>query len=204
MYTLQPLQILRCSLSDGFCDWAFQSEDPETPRQRIEDDPDSQGSMRGGTNFLRVPIPSAENNDVHLYAGFPRIRLLGGCSPNVTYRPELVVLASVGQAFHVVYASDVIDFGTAVLDGQHSPCEDEARILNPHGIIHWDRRVQHDLMQLVVSVADKTTQVVRIRGVLGLIVRSLPDLFRGGSWAAGGRQVVECAVQAAVKESVVP
>ncbi|KAJ5815020.1 glycosyltransferase family 91 protein [Penicillium riverlandense] len=204
VYTLQPLRILRCQLYHGFCDWAFQSESPETPRQRIEDDPDSQGRMRGGTNFEPVPIPSAENKNVHLYAGFPRTHFLGGCSPNVTYRPELVVLASVGEAFHVVYASDAIDFGTAVLDGQHSPCADEARILIPNGIIHWDRRARHDLMQLVVSVADRTIEVVRIRGVLGLIVRSLPDLLQGGSWAAGGRQVVECAAQAAVRETGVP
>lgn len=198
VYSMLPLRILRCQLFHGFCDWAFQSEHPES----LDDDPDSRGSMRGGTNFERLPIPSAENKNVHLYAGFPRTHLSGGCGP--VYRPELVVLASVGQTFHIVYASDAIDFGTAVLDRRHSACDDEARILIPNGIIHWDRRARHDLMELAVSVADRTVQVVRIRGVLGLIVRSLPDLLRRGSWAAGGRQAVECAVQAAVRQAESP
>ncbi|KAJ5595365.1 glycosyltransferase family 91 protein [Penicillium hispanicum] len=208
VYSLHPLRILRCQLLRGHCDWVFEQE---PARLAIHTHPDVRGDMRGGTNF--VPVHQSDP-DIHLWVGFPRTHLDGACgSNNATYRPELVVLANSGAQFHIVYASDAMDFGTAVLDraAREEPC-DAGRILIPNGIVRWDQG-PHDLMHLALSVADRTTQVVRLRGVSQL-VESLPYLEKwrralgpddepwGQRWSNAGGEVVGCSVAAAGNSSM--
>lgn len=209
VYSLQPLQILRCQLLHGHCDWIFQQELPDK-LTHTQSHPQVQGNMRGGTNF--VPIHQSDP-DIRLWAGFPRTHLDGACGSNSTYRPELVILANSGTGFHIIYASDAIDFGTAVLDptARESPC-DQGRILIPSGIVRWEQD-RSDLMHLALSVADRSTRIVRIRGISQL-VQSLPYLAewrRGVSsdgepwglrWSAVGADVVGCSVDAAMDSSL--
>ena len=53
VYSLHPLRIVKCSIEDGVCDWVFQEQVP--PILAVSHD-DTHGEMRGGTNFVRVPI----------------------------------------------------------------------------------------------------------------------------------------------------
>lgn len=210
VYSLQPLRILRCQLLHGHCDWVYQQDLPDS-LVHPQSHPSVQGTMYGGTNF--VPVHQSDP-EINLWVGFPRTVLNGACdSNNSTSRPELVVLANSGPEFHIIYASEAIDFGNAVLDqeARESPCGD-GQVLIPNGIVRWDQD-RHDMMYLVLSVADRSNMVVPIRGVSQL-VRSLPYLNewqRGTSpdgspwglrWSAAGADVVACSVMAAKNSSV--
>ncbi|KAJ5387984.1 glycosyltransferase family 91 protein [Penicillium cosmopolitanum] len=213
VYSLQPLQILRCHIRHGLCDWTFKQE---LPAEMIHNHPEVRGEMRGGTNFIQV---HESDPDISLWVGFSRTHLDGICGSSSSsssnsgpsgsiYRPELVILANSGSEFHIVYASEALDFGTAVLDkaAREAPCT-ESRILMPNGIVRWDQD-RRDLLQLALSVNDHTTQVLSLRGVSQL-VQSQPYLMEwrraispdgepwGQRWSAVGADVVGCTVVAA-------
>lgn len=213
VYSLQPLQILRCHIRHGLCDWTFKQA---LPAGMIHDHPEVRGEMRGGTNFIQV---HESDPDISLWVGFSRTHLEGICGggggnssnsdpSGSIYRPELVILANSGSEFHIVYASEALDFGTAVLDqaAREAPCT-ESRILMPNGIVRWDQD-RRDLLQLALSMNDHSTQVLALRGVSQL-VQSQPYLMEwrraispdgepwGQRWSAVGADVVGCTVVAA-------
>lgn len=212
VYSLEPLRILRCHLRHGHCDWSFQQKLPDSRVLNLNHNYNQKrtdgvrGEMRGGTNFIQV---HESDPDVSLWVGFPRTHLDGICDAGHSlYRPELVILAYSGQYFHIVYVSEAIDFGTAVLEpaALEAPCS-KGRILIPNGIVRWDQD-RRDLLQLALSVNDQTTQVLPLRGVSQL-VQSLPYLMEwrraaspdgqpwGQRWSAVGAELVGCAVDAA-------
>ncbi|KAJ5755952.1 glycosyltransferase family 91 protein [Penicillium manginii] len=212
IYSLQPLRIMRCHIRHGICDWTFKQE---LPAKMIHDHPEVQGEMRGSTNFIQV---HESDPDISLWVGFARTHLDGICSSNPSpsgsiHRPELVILANSGSEFHIVYTSEALDFGTAVLDeaAREAPCT-EGQILIPNGIVRWDQD-RRDLLQLALSVNDHTTQVLSMRGVSQL-VQSQPYLMEwrraaspdgepwGQRWSAVGADVVGCAVVAARNDSM--
>lgn len=209
VYSIQPLRILRCHLRHGHCDWSFKQELPDSI---VQSHPEVQGEMRGGTNFIQV---HESDPDISLWVGFPRthLEICSGSASSSFYRPELVVLANSGAEFHIVYASDAIDFGTAVLDeaAREAPCTN-GRILIPNGIVRWDQD-RGDLLQLALSVNDRSTQVLPLRGVSQL-VQSLPYLREwrravspegepwAQRWSVVGADVVGCAVVAASNSSL--
>lgn len=210
VYSLQPLQILRCQLLHGHCNWVYQ-QDPPDPLAHPQSHPSVRATLHSRTNFVPVHQSDAE---INLWAGFAHIHL-DGCGANTIDRPELVILANSGSDFHIIYASEAMDFGTAVLDrtARESPC-DEGRLLAPNGIVRWDQD-RHDMMYLTLSVGDRSSAVVPIRGVSQL-VRSLPYLNewqRGTSpdgsswglrWSTVGADVVGCSVMAATNSTVPP
>jgi len=165
--------------------------------------------MRGGTNF--VPVPIKTHSGIRVYAGFPRTHLDGACGVNTIYRPELVILSAVGSNFHITYASDAIEFGHAVLDetALESPCK-EGHILIPYSISRWDLSDGQDIMTLSISVADKTVQITRLHGLMKFI-KQLPyfgeflkhDVSQGGEalwnfrWSVVGNDVLACSAEAA-------
>jgi len=124
--------------------------------------------MRGGTNF--VPVPIETHSGICIYAGFPRTHLDGTCVVTPIYRPELVILSGVDSNFHIAYASDTIEFGHAVLDetALEKPCE-EGHILISNSISRWDLSGGQDIMTRSISVADKTVQITRLHGVMKFI-----------------------------------
>ncbi|KAH8693980.1 hypothetical protein BGW36DRAFT_361802 [Talaromyces proteolyticus] len=213
VYSLRPLYILKCHLLDGYCDWIFKQE--VTPNQFILPHQRVPVAMHGGTNFVSVPLANAFiQPGVNIYVGFPRTHLDGACSQGATYRPELMVMTSMGASyFHLAYASEAIDFSNAVLDPEalDIPCAD-GRILIPNSIIRWDQR--HDKITLSVSVADKTVQIVYLHGILRL-TNSLPlfpeflkqDFSQGGEalwnfrWSIVGNDVLACSIEAVANAS---
>ena len=210
VYGFKPLRILKCQLLNGYCNWVFKQEIPD---QFALPHGDIYGEMRGGTNF--VPVPIKTHSGIRVYAGFPRTHLGGACGVNSTYRPELVILSGVGSNFHIAYASDAIEFGYAVLDetALENPCE-EGHILIPNSISRWDLSDGQDIMTLSISVADKTVQITRLHGLMKFI-KHLPyfdeflkhDVLQGGEawwnfrWSVVGNDVLACSVEAAGNSS---
>ena len=202
IYEFRPLRILRCHLHTGTCEYVFEqmvSEDLITPHQ------DGQGSLRGGTNFVPVPLaPFQDHPKLRVWAGFPRTHIDAGCGAGV-YRPHYVVLVKTGSHFHITYASDALDLGNAVLSEEASadPC-DKGRILIPNSISSWDTRFESgDVMTVTFSVSDTTVQVARMKGLLAF-TQGLPRLQELLTYDSSGvgRQEALSARYSAVGEDV--
>lgn len=207
--SLQPLRILRCQLLHGYCDWVYNQQGLSGQLVQPSSHQSAQATIRGGTNF--VPVHQSDP-DMRLWAGFTSTHLDGACGSS-TDRPELVILANSGPDFHVIYASEAMDFGNAVLDptARETPCGEEQSLV-ANGIVRWDQD-RRDLMQLSLSVGARSTRVVSLRGISQL-VWSLPYLGEwrretspkeepwGLRWSVAGAEVVQCSVMAAVNASV--
>lgn len=211
VYSFKPLRILRCQLLNGRCKWVFKQEVSEQFAVRHGD---THGDMRGGTNF--VPVPINTRSGIRMYAGFPRTHIDWGCVPNSTYRPEFVIISSVNSEFQLTYASDAIDFGHAVLDetALQDPCGG-GHILIANSISRWDLKDGRDVMTLSLTVAAKSVQIVRLHGLWNLIRRLRHigeflkhDVSQGGEalwnfrWSAVGNDVLACSVEAASDASL--
>ncbi|KAF5854947.1 hypothetical protein ETB97_010546 [Aspergillus alliaceus] len=204
IYSFAPLRILKCEISTGYCDWVFKQEIPEQSTLTHED---IRGEMRGGTNF--VPVATVTES-VRVYAGFPRTNLRL-CPSGSTYRPELVLLCSIGSYFYISYASDATVFGHAVLDqvAYSNPCG-EGRIFIPNSIVRWDLSNKQDIMTVSVSVADQTVQILLLHGLAEIIHNLLsPDCQRYATsqddsyhWSLVGAEVIACSVGAAGHSSL--
>lgn len=82
VYSLQ-LQILRCQLLHGYCDWVYYQQDLP---YRLAQPSSHRSTIRGGTNF--VPVYQSDP-DMRLWARFTRTHLDGACGS--TDHPEPVV-----------------------------------------------------------------------------------------------------------------
>ncbi|KAL4896556.1 hypothetical protein BDV59DRAFT_198918 [Aspergillus ambiguus] len=211
VYSLRPLRVLCCNLSNGFCEWVFKQEFPDgfiLYEARHVD-----GAMRGGTNFVSLPTITP---GLRLYAGFPRTHIHGICSDNAIYRPELVILAIVDEInYHIAYASEPIDFGFAVLDeeARKDTCT-EGRILIANSISRWYRQRGCDIMTLSLSVADRTVQIVRLAGVMDLLdtlpyigalqsnSTDMESAFSNVPWSIAGHDTILCSIEAAANMQV--
>jgi beta-1,2-mannosyltransferase len=203
VYSLHPLRVLKCTIEDGACDWVFQQE---VPRVLAVSHDDPHGEMRGGTNFVRVPIQGVSG--LRVYAGFPRTHL-NFCNAGATYRPELVLLAGFGTSFHIAFASTALTFNLSRAD---NACG-EGRMLIPGGILRWDYAHRQDKLDLLLSVSDAQNRVVQIYGLLRFI-RKMPyfaKMSRGTSltdealwifpWSVVGNEVLQCSIEAAANSS---
>ncbi|OAP56518.1 hypothetical protein AYL99_09697 [Fonsecaea erecta] len=213
VYSFKPLRILKCHLRCGDCEFEFEQEVPDNFMTKHNEDG---GSLRGGTNFVPVPLPSSMDIDprVRVYAAFPRTNIEKQCDGSF-YRPEFVVMINIGTQFHLAFASESLDFGTSLLDlGPEDDRCDKGRILIPNSVAQWDTSNGHDVMSVTFSVNDETVQVARVQGLLSF-VRNLPQfktllkkdgLLKGAdpdlmstlsSWV--GDDVRGCLVEAALK-----
>jgi hypothetical protein len=195
IYRNKQLVVLRCSLDSGTCIWAFEQTIPEglfLPHK------EEGGDLRGGTNFIPVPLhlPSRTSRLANVYLGFPRTHIESGCG--AFYRPELVVLIRVDDDFFFTFASESIDFGNALiqLEPHESACS-RGRIMIPMSIARWDllsdiparstdkephvlspfvnTDMETDVVTATFSVDDKSIQVMRIAGLLAFI-RTIPQV----------------------------
>ncbi|EXJ67593.1 uncharacterized protein A1O5_08938 [Cladophialophora psammophila CBS 110553] len=173
VYSFKPLRILKCHLRCGDCEFEYEQEVPDNFMTKHNEEG---GSLRGGTNFVPVPLPSSMNIDprVRVYAAFPRTNIEKHCDGSF-YRPEFVVMINIGTQFHLAFASESLDFGNAILDlGPEDDRCDKGRILIPNSVAQWDTSNGHDVMSVTFSVNDETVQVARIEGLLSF-VRNLPQ-----------------------------
>ncbi|KAH0839234.1 hypothetical protein AYO21_05649 [Fonsecaea monophora] len=173
VYSFKPLRILKCHLRCGDCEFEYEQEVPDNFMTKHNEDG---GSLRGGTNFVPVPLPSSMQIDprVRVYAAFPRTNIEKHCDGSF-YRPEFVVMINIGTQFHLAFASESLDFGTSLLDlGPEDDRCDKGRILIPNSVAEWDTSDGHDVMSVTFSVNDETVQVARVQGLLAF-VRNLPQ-----------------------------
>lgn len=171
VYSFKPLRILKCHMRCGDCEFEYEQDIPGRTKHHEE-----AGSLRGGTNFVPVPIPSSMNVDrrVQVYVGFPQTNIEKVCDGSF-YRPGLAVLINIGKQFQLAYASESLDFGSAFapLGPEDDPC-DQSRVLIPNSISRWDTGSGRDVMSLTLSANEETVQVARLHGLLSLI-QSLPQ-----------------------------
>ncbi|KAK5048560.1 hypothetical protein LTR84_005651 [Exophiala bonariae] len=170
IYSFKPLQILKCHLRCGDCEFVYEQVVPENFHSKHREDG---GSLRGGTNFVPVPIPKQMRVDprVQVYAAFPRTNIEQHCSGSF-YRPEFVVMVMIGDQFHLAFASESLDFGNAIIElaPEDDRC-DKGRILIPNSIAQWDTSNGQDVMSVTFSVNDETVQVARVEGILEFVHR---------------------------------
>lgn len=172
IYTFSPLDIIKCSLNDGFCEVVFDQETLVISKSNTFD------GMRGGTQFVPLPpqIPVIQNKNI--WVGFPKVHINNcGCG-DVFYRPMLDVLIESNGIYHQELIVPAIDFDIEVLswDGKSTTCQGK-NVLNPNSIAHWDlvhqdpnTRQFEDYMTLTVSESDSFTKVVTLRGLLNYII----------------------------------
>lgn len=168
IYSFKPLQILKCHLRCGDCEFVYEQVVPENFHSKHREDG---GSLRGGTNFVPVPIPKQMRVDprVRVYAAFPRTNIEQHCSGSF-YRPEFVVMVMIGDQFHLAFASESLDFGNAIIElsPEDDRC-DKGRILIPNSVAQWDTSNGQDIMSVTFSVNDETVQVARVEGILEFV-----------------------------------
>ncbi|KAJ9610871.1 Beta-mannosyltransferase 1 [Cladophialophora chaetospira] len=215
VYSFGPLRVLKCHMRCGDCEFVYEQDVYTKVQGRHHDDV---GTVRGGTNFVQVPIPSSMdiNPRVRVYAAFPQTNIAKHCDGN-SYRPEFAVMVNIGNQFQLAFASESLDFGNAILElGPDEDRCDKGRILIPNTVARWDTSGSQDVMTVTFSVNDETTQVARFQGLLAL-VRNLPQfktllkkdaLFRGAeadlvsimsSWV--GDDVRGCLVESAANST---
>ena len=137
---------------------------------------DTQGAMRGGTNF--EPLSFASRSGLSSFVGFPRTHTDAGCGKEAVYRPELVVLTTNGTHFYLDYSSQALDFGHALLTPpQYDDTCGKGRILLGNSIAKFDDMLGRDVMTMSFTVDDETVQVANVRGVRRL-VEGLPQFNR--------------------------
>ncbi|KIV94872.1 hypothetical protein PV10_02593 [Exophiala mesophila] len=173
IYSFKPLKILKCHLRCGDCEIVYEQEVPENFANQHREE---HGSLRGGTNFVPVPIPAHMRVDprVRVYASFPRTNIERHCDGSF-YRPEFVVMVMIGDQFHMAFASESLDFGNSILElGPEDDRCGKGRILIPNSIAHWDTSAGQDIMSITFSVNDETVQVARVEGILKF-VQNLPQ-----------------------------
>ncbi|EXJ86729.1 hypothetical protein A1O3_03683 [Capronia epimyces CBS 606.96] len=173
VYSFKPLRILKCHLRCGDCEFAYEQSVPEGFLTQHHEDG---GSLRGGTNFVPVPLPASMHVDpkVQVYAAFPRTNIERHCDGSF-YRPEFVVMIKIEDQFHLAFASESLDFGNAIIElGPDDDRCGKGRILIPNSVAQWDTNDGQDVMSVTFSVNDETVQVARVQGLL-TFVRNLPQ-----------------------------
>lgn len=182
VYTFAPLRVLNCTMDTGACDMVDYPEIPDTMKTPHTGD---QNSLRGGTNFVPVPLQhTGIDEGVRAWVAVPRTHIgwdgLCGNENNEggapLYRPMITVIVSVGLQYFLIYASSSIDFGHAVLgekfDGD--TCV-SGGILIPNSISRWDHNDGRDVMSITFSVDDSTVQAAHVTGIQ-TVIDSIPFL----------------------------
>ncbi|CCC67305.1 hypothetical protein NCAS_0A07470 [Naumovozyma castellii] len=172
VYSLKPLEILKCSLNDGKCEVVFGAD-----TLGLEKD-NSYGEMRGGSQWIKLPDVLPTVKDKQIWVGFPKIHLSRSACRNHYYRPMLSVLVESNGVYNMDLEVPVLDFGLDVAswDMKGSYC-DLLNVLNPNNIAYWDvvnqdphTKKYEDYLAITMSESDIFSRVMVIRGVLDYIL----------------------------------
>lgn len=205
IYTFSPLEILKCSLNDGYCEIVFEAETLRTTEANRF------GGIRGGSQFIPLPdlLPGIKGQQI--WVGFPKQHISDcGCSSNY-YRPMFTVLVESDGVYYQELVVPAIGFDMDVLawDLKGSNCRD-INILSPNSIAYWevvnqDPKSKHfeDYLALTMSEADFNTKVITLKGMLDFILgiyrkKSIMDKFEISEEADSVMgQTLHCLVQSA-------
>lgn len=171
VYDYSPVEILRCSLFTGHCNFVFQAETLALEKH-------NSGDLRGGTQYIPLPdiLPGVKNKKIWL--GFPKSHIERcGCGQRF-YRPVLSLMVESDGIYHQELVTPNIDFDEDVLGWnlQDYLCGGY-NVLSPSAISNWfvvnqDPRTRkfEDYMTLTFSEADFLSKRVTIKGVLNYIL----------------------------------
>lgn len=172
IYTFSPLEILKCSLNDGYCEMVFEAATLKLSEQN------KFGGIRGGTQFVPLPdiIPNVRGEQI--WVGFPKLHIENcGCGSHF-YRPMFSVLVERDGIYTQELVIPVMGFDIDVLswDLKGSVCGDN-NILSPNSIGYWEVASQdsqtkkyEDYLTLTVSEADSGTKLIILKGILDFIL----------------------------------
>ncbi|ODV97830.1 hypothetical protein PACTADRAFT_47682 [Pachysolen tannophilus NRRL Y-2460] len=195
MYSIDPLLIVKCSLTNGMCYWVF---GPEFDNALQIEDHNVQdiGAMRGGTNLIRIPDYVYDKNRLinrnkQYWIGFPRSHNDNcGCT-KVTYRPHMMILSRnlKDKTYKLEYMSTLLDFNMEVLSWEKGKtvCESGKSVMIPNGIAYWDflkewddeekkATIKDDYMGLIISESDTNIVLIHIRGFYYYVLKILKNL----------------------------
>lgn len=172
IYSFSPLEILKCSLNDGFCEIVFEAETLRiTEENRF-------GGFRGGTQFVPLPDILPQVRGQQIWIGFPKQHIDDcGCAVNF-YRPMFSILVEHDGVYSQELLVPAMGFNIDVLswDLKDTYC-DEKNIISPNSIAQWDvirqdskTKQYEDYMSLLLSESDINTRVVTIKGMLNYIL----------------------------------
>lgn len=172
IYTFSPLEILKCSLNDGYCEIVFEAKTMQITEANMF------RGIRGGTQFIPLPdvLPGVKGQQI--WVGFPKQHISDcGCSSNY-YRPMFSVLVENEGVYSQELVVPAIGFDMDVLawDLKGSNCGD-INILSPNSIAYWeivnqDPKSKHfeDYLSLTMSEADFNTKVITLKGMLDFVL----------------------------------
>ncbi|QLL33700.1 hypothetical protein HG536_0F00240 [Torulaspora globosa] len=172
IYSFSPLEILKCSLNDGFCEMVFEADTLRiTEGNRFD-------GFRGGTQFVPLPDVLPQVRGQQIWIGFPKQHISDcGCGDRY-YRPMFSVLAEHDGVYSQELLVPALGFNIDVIswDLKGTYCK-AVNILSPNAIAHWDvvqqdphSKIYEDYLTISVSEADINTRVVTIRGLLNYIL----------------------------------
>lgn len=188
VYYLKPLEILKCELSTGRCEFVYTDRDYKSMHD------DTGGVVFGGTNFHPVHLKGTQS-----FVSFPRMHIDRTCKDGL-YRPALVILKVLDEnEFRIDFASEPLSFGDAATNysGIVDPCAN-GRIMILNSIAQWDQDLAHDTMTVSLSIDDYTTQVMRMQGLRTLVASLSKIASRSPHSAEANQDVLECSLVAAI------
>lgn len=172
IYSFSPLEILKCSLNDGYCEMVFEAETLKiTEANRF-------GGIRGGTQFMPLPdiLPGIKGQQ--LWVGFPKQHIEDcGCGSHY-YRPMFSILVEHDGVYSQEAMVPAIGFNRDVLswDLKGTYCKD-INIMSPNSVAFWEivnqdpqAKTFEDYLTLTFSEADSNTRVLTLKGMLNFIL----------------------------------
>lgn len=184
IYDYNPLEILRCSLTDGICKFVFKSDMLNIKRG-------DSTALRGATQYVALPDIIPQVKGKKMWLGFAKTHIdKCGCGSRF-YRPALTLLIEQDGIYHLELVSPNIDFDIDVLGWslKDTNCGGY-NVLSPSSIANWAVVGQHsnslgfeDYLTLTFSEADAVSKSVVIKGVLNYILgiykqKDIPEKFK--------------------------
>lgn len=206
VYRWEGLEILKCELG-GFhnptsrCVFEYKANKGTLGSEPI-------GPLRGGTEMwnlgdidLRL-LPMVDSG-TEVWIGFARAHLRKcGCGKDM-YRPNLAIITKRNGEYVITHLSSFISLDMEVF-GWTDPnllCHPkEPNALIPNGISSWEvtdlslrkKQVIDDHLVLTVSIADATTNLVKIKGLLAAITQ---EFSLGSESYNNSEDIVKCALK---------
>ncbi|CCD26984.1 uncharacterized protein NDAI_0J00920 [Naumovozyma dairenensis CBS 421] len=177
IYSFKPLEILRCSLTDGLCDVVYEKKFLDLDKE------DDFSSVHGGSQFVPLPNVLPKVKDQNIWVGFAKMHLQNsGCNPHY-YRPMLMLMIENKGIYHLEMTVPIFDFNFDVpsWDMQGTYC-DRNNILAPHSIAYWEvvsqdpeTKEYEDYMALTLSESDAVSKVIVLKGILNYVIGMYED-----------------------------
>ena len=188
VYKWSDLQVLKCSLDEGFCQFVFKL--PSKPKKPNIDQDEEIGALRGGTpmvNIRDLNIPGINKKlptDKEIWIGFPRAHLTDCRCSNHMYRPNLAVITKKGSHFKINHISSFMSFNVQLIGWypeQKELCDPNIQsVFIPNGISDWVFDDESDLMTLTFSLSDVTIDMIQIRGLMTALLNDKLGILESG------------------------